>query len=136
LSQDDILNIYKKWLVKHNIPKEIQEFLLSNIFPKGKTIGNVRFDSPESIMEFNEEQEWQSSMIKNKLLIIGTAEDGDPWTINYRGTSPYVVILPFDNMPEHGKDIPESLMIKVADSLEEFMKLANEGKLREDYYEE
>lgn len=135
LSLDDILNNYAKWLKEHRIPDNVQEYLLSNVFPKGKNIGTIRFDSPEGIMEMNEEESLPD-MFKNKLLIIGSSEDGDFWTINYRGSSPCVVILPFDNMPNHGEPIPDSLMIKVANSLEEFMKLANEGKLREDYYNE
>lgn len=135
LSQDDILSVYKKWLIKHKVPSNIQEFLLSNVFPKGKIFSSFRFDSPSGIMEMNEEESLPD-MFKNKILIVASSEDGDFWAINYRKASPFVVILPFDNMPEHGKEIPESLMIKVADSLEEFMKLAEEGKLREDYYNE
>jgi hypothetical protein len=127
----------EKWLIKNDIPEEIRDFILQQDFPFGKKVGTVHFDTPKTIIESNEFDLWPN-LPKNKLLTVGSATNGDLWAINFRQNPINVVVLPLDNMPQtqNGESvIPDSIIVKVADSPDEFMKLAREDKLPLDYYE-
>lgn len=127
--------MFNDWLTKHNIPENVRNFLLKNTFPEGKKINNVWFDSPKSIIEWNEIELWPS-LPENKLLTLGSAANGDLWAINFKTNPPHVVIISHDKIPGNDqKVIPDTVFIKVANSLEEFMTLAKEDKLPLDYYE-
>lgn len=129
------MNLYIEWLNKHEIPENIKNLLLENIFNEATKIGSVDFFTPELIMENNEQELWPD-MFENKLLIIGCAINGDPWAISYRSGIVKMVILPFDDMPLRSSGIiPDKKIKTVANSVEEFIRLAEEDKLPIDYYD-
>ena len=126
----------KQWIESHNFPSDVKKFIYDNIRPEPYELSAIQFTSSEGIMEWSGYEDWPN-LLENKMIQIGSALNGDVWAIHFKDAPSSVIIISHDKMPSRSESaaIPDSAFAKVANSPDEFIKLAKEDKLPIDFYE-